>query len=252
MKYFGITETYDPCFVANWETRLLEANVIISKELSDEMIEKLLIVQDRVIFHHTVTGQGGSVLEPNVKDTQHEFNQFVKLFERGFDITHYVLRIDPMIMINPDSMTRIFTVLTLWRDFVRTHNLPKLRVRVSIIDLYEHSIKRMQSAGVELAWTSFTAPQIVFDKAAEILQEYFDVFIFECCAEQKFKNNFIERCGCVSFKDLEILKLDKSEYGAPTSKQRQSCMCLAKKQILGVKPGRCQHQCLYCFWYDNN
>ena len=41
----------------------MDVNIIISKELSDEMIEKLLIVQDKVIFHHTVTGQGGTILD---------------------------------------------------------------------------------------------------------------------------------------------------------------------------------------------
>lgn len=66
MNYIGITETSDPCFHTDWETRLLAANIIISKELSFEMTENLLIVQDRVIFHHTVTGQGGTVLEPGV------------------------------------------------------------------------------------------------------------------------------------------------------------------------------------------
>jgi hypothetical protein len=71
MRKIGITETYDPCFVPDWETKLLDANIVISKELNDEMIEKLLVTQDRVICHHTVTGQGGTVLEPNVKTPEH-------------------------------------------------------------------------------------------------------------------------------------------------------------------------------------
>lgn len=68
------------------------------------MIEKLLIVQNKVIFHHTVTGQGGTVLEPNVKPPQVEFEQFKKLHERGFDLSYYVLRIDPIILFNPECM----------------------------------------------------------------------------------------------------------------------------------------------------
>ena len=75
-----------------------------------------------------------------------------------------------------------------------------------------------------------------------------DTFDFECCAEQKFKADFISHFGCASYKDIEILQKDKNEYGEPEKKQRQECQCLAKKQILGVKPGRCAHQCLYCFW----
>lgn len=48
MNYIGITETSDPCFHPDWETRLLAANIIISKELSFEMTEKLLVVQELV------------------------------------------------------------------------------------------------------------------------------------------------------------------------------------------------------------
>lgn len=33
MNRIGITETYDPCFVPDWEVRLLDANIVISKEL---------------------------------------------------------------------------------------------------------------------------------------------------------------------------------------------------------------------------
>ena len=43
MKQFGITETGDPAFVSGWEKRLLEANIVISKELTDEMIERGII-----------------------------------------------------------------------------------------------------------------------------------------------------------------------------------------------------------------
>ena len=66
MKQIGITETYDPCFVSDWETKLLDVNIIISKELSDEMIEKLLITQDRVIFHHTVIIKRREILHKKV------------------------------------------------------------------------------------------------------------------------------------------------------------------------------------------
>lgn len=250
MRQIGITETYDPCFVPDWETRLLEANIVISKELSDEMVEKLLIVQDRVIFHHTVTGQGGSVLEPNVKTPEFEFSQFEKLVERGFPISHYVLRLDPIILFNPECMSNVKKTLGLWDSYVKKKNLKiPIRCRVSVIDLYKHVLDRLVSANIVLGWKDFTAPQLVFDEIESILGKYSASFAFECCAEQKFRTELIERCGCASLKDVEILcPADMSLYGLPDKKQRGECMCLAKKQILGVKPGRCPHGCLYCFW----
>lgn len=101
---------------------------------------------------------------------------------------------------------------------------------------------------MKLPWDTFTAPKMVFEHLENVLAGYTDTFNFECCAEQQFTSDFIEHCGCASLKDIEILNKNTDEYGQPKKKQREDCMCIAKKQILGVKPGRCAHQCLYCFW----
>lgn len=249
MKYVGITETYDPCFVPDWETKLLEANVVISKELSDEMVEKLLIVQNRVIFHHTVTGQGGSVLEPNVKTPEHEFEQFKKLAERGFDTTHYVLRLDPIVLLNAECQDNIYKVLNMWSDYAKEHGIV-LRCRVSVVDLYPHAVTRMRNKGVALLWKSFKAPKSVFKRTEYILGKYTEWFHFESCAETDLNADFIDKRGCVSYKDLRLLNIKDAQYIAPLTKQRENCMCLAKRQILGIRPRRCPHGCLYCFWED--
>lgn len=47
-KQIGITETYDPCFVPDWETRLLDAKIVISKELNDEMIDVYRCLKKRI------------------------------------------------------------------------------------------------------------------------------------------------------------------------------------------------------------
>lgn len=254
MKKIGITETYDPCFVQDWETRLLKANIVISKELNDEMIEKLLIVQDRVIFHHTVTGQGGTVLEPNVHTPEHEFAQFRKLLSRGFPLTHYVLRLDPIILWSKETQDNIVKVLEMWKPVVEEYR-NQIRCRVSVVDLYPHVKERLASVGYKVFYDTFTAPDAVFRRIDTIFCPFYHYFKFECCAEPKlFPYNFVH-CGCASYYDLELLGFDmemQKEYGLPDTKQRGDCKCLAKKQILGVKPGSCPHGCLYCFWKDGN
>lgn len=55
---------------------------------------------------------------------------------------------------------------------------------------------------------------------------------------------------CASYKDLILLHVNGDSYGQPVKKQRDDCMCLAKRQILGTIPRRCPHGCLYCFWQD--
>ena len=184
MKKIGITETYDPCFVPDWETKLLEANIVISKELNDEMIEKLLIVQDRVIFHHTVTGQGGTILEPNVQTPEHEFAQFRKLLSRGFPLTHYVLRLDPIILWSKETQGNIIKVLELWKPVVEECR-NQIRCRVSVVDLYPHVKERLAAAGYKLFYDTFTAPDAVFRRIGTIFCPFYQYFLFECCAEPK-------------------------------------------------------------------
>ena len=214
MKKIGITETYDPCFVPDWETKLLEANIVISKELNDEMIEKLLIVQDRVIFHHTVTGQGGTILEPNVQTPEHEFTQFRKLLSRGFPLTHYVLRLDPIILWSKETQDNIIKVLELWKPVVEECR-NQIRCRVSVVDLYPHVKERLAAAGYKVFYDTFTAPDAVFRRIDTIFCPYYHTFQFECCAEPKlFPYNFESR-GCASDKDLALLGIDKGAAASP-------------------------------------
>jgi len=251
LKKIGITETYDPCFVPDWETKLLEANIVISKELNDEMIEKLLIVKDRVIFHHTVTGQGGSVLEPNVNPPAVEFEQFKKLISSGFPWTHYVLRVDPIILLDSKTQERVLNVLTMWHSYASVFLYDVIRCRISVVDLYPHARERLAAAGVDVFYDGFKAPPAVFARIAKIIDPYNDYLDFECCAEPGFaRYGFIKQMGCASHDDIRRLGLNPDDYGMPETKQRGDCLCLAKKQILGVKPGRCPHGCLYCFWKD--
>lgn len=252
MKYFGITETGDPCYVPDWETRLREANIIVSKELTDEMIEKLVLFKNRIIFHHTVTGMGGSIFEPNVKDWFHEHVQFRKLLEAGFPIEHYVLRVDPIIPYYDEALGDLFKLFETWYKFIRYDYLYRkpIRCRVSILDGYNHVKERFREAGLPYVdeFVKFTAPDEKFKLIEQKLEYFKDKFEFESCAENKFTNDFIQSIGCASLKDLEILGLNPNDYMFVAPKRRITCQCLPKKQILGIKPGRCNHRCLYCFW----
>ena len=244
MKYIGITETGDPAFVKGWDNRLLEANIIISKELTDDMIEKLVNNQSRIIFHHTVTGLGGTIYEPNVPSKVTQLNQAIKLF--GFPKSHYVLRIDPIIPFNELLINNHLGVLDDWTSFTKES---KLRCRISIIDMYNHVLSRFRSASIPTPTEDFQLNNDYFSNVAHALANYSNNYDFESCAEPKFSNlSFITNKGCASNDDLLILGLDPSEYGFPTNPQRKTCNCLSKKQILGIRPGRCSHNCLYCFW----
>lgn len=253
MKYVGTTETFDPCFVPDWDKKLLEANIIISKELNLDMMKKLINNQKKIIFHHTITGFGGSKIEPGVKPYKFEIDMARKLFKLKFPVDHYVLRIDPIIPYGDLKIINLvldeFIEMMKFTDF-KLGNGNSVRCRISMIDMYKHVRDRFSESNLKPPFDNgFNAPGELFDRVAKVLENYSEYFKFECCAEPGFNlYDHIDQVGCVSYKDLSILGIDFSEYGYPGTPQRSTCSCLSKKQILGVKPGRCPHGCIYCYW----
>lgn len=230
--YIGTTECGDPGLVFDWVNNLQPANIIITKNLNDTLIQHILTHQKQIILHVTCTGYGGTKLEPNVPDYHWTFNQVQKLISLGFPKEQLVLRIDPII---PTHLSRTLKVLELFEGTIK-------RCRYSFLDMYPHVLTRFKTAHIRIPYTSFNAPKEVQQTALEAISK-FD-YDFESCAE--FTPH---KLGCASKKDLQILGI--TDYVPPQNarKQRYSCSCLPKKQLLpfGTK---CAHKCLYCFWKD--
>ena len=53
-QYIGITETSDPCFHLELFDRLYDGNIIVTKNLSNKLIEKLIENKDKCILHCTI------------------------------------------------------------------------------------------------------------------------------------------------------------------------------------------------------
>lgn len=62
----GTCEASEIAFNLDAFDRLYKANIIITKRLTDELIEKLIEHKDKIILHLTCTGMGGTRVEPFV------------------------------------------------------------------------------------------------------------------------------------------------------------------------------------------
>ena len=238
----GITETGEIAFDLGAFDNLHQANVIITKRLTDKVIEKLVEHKEQCILHLTVTGWGGSKVEPFVPTANTTKAQFKKLINTGFPLNQVVLRIDPVILTN-EGAGRLSHVLTLFEDSGIK------RYRVSYIDMYRHAKVRFNEAGIELPHETFHAPMELRKKFTNQLvalgkETGFDL---EVCGEPG-----IPSTPCVSQKDIDILGLTGEMTLKGSARQRDTCGCPAnKKQILTKKPGRCANSCVYCFWRDD-
>lgn len=237
----GVCEAGEIAFNLDAFDRLYDGNIIITKRLTNKVIEKLIEHQDKVILHCTVTGMGGTRIEPLVPKAEETLDKLKQLIEGGFPLSHIVLRVDPIV----PTKKGIETARGVLRLF---GGLGIKRVRISFLDNYKHVRERFKKEGIkELYNGEFHAPLELRQKALDSIKE--------CGFENEFES--VEACGepgiesisCLSQKDIDILGLTDKITLEGSAEQRKSCNCPANKtELLKVKPHQCENKCIYCYW----
>lgn len=238
----GTTESGEIAYNLDAFDRLYKGNIIITKRLTDKLIEKLIEYKDKIILHLTVTGMGSTRIEPFVPTPQKTLENLHKLLDGGFPTSHIVLRIDPIVPTRKGVETAM-GVLRLFKD-VGIH-----RVRVSFLDNYKHVKERLKELNVELYDGNFHAPlkeRLKCLTAIKYCAEECGYETVEACGEPG-----IDSIPCLSQKDIDILGLTDEIVLEGSAEQRKSCGCPANKsELLRVKPHRCDNKCVYCYWRD--
>jgi len=221
----GITERGDAALsIQEWQSNIktCDGAILITKNLTDEFINA---VQDvNCIVHATVTGWGGSAIEPNVPTWQESLLQYNKL-RKVIPHERIVLRIDPIIP-TKEGIARALNIKDRFK-----HD----RLRISFLDLYPHVKKRFTEASLKPPAYNFHAPLTQRKQIAILFPGA------EICGEPEMNCT-----GCISKKDLKTLGLTAE---LKIGSQRNACRCLAVKQELLSNRGQCAHGCLYCYWH---
>ena len=237
----GITESGEIAFNLDAFDRLYDGNIVITKRLTDKVIEKLIEYQDKIILHLTVTGMGQTRIEPFVPKTEETYKKFVELLEKGFPISHVVLRVDPIVPTKKGLETALGVITAF-------SGLDIKRLRFSFLDNYKHVKKRFKEEGIaELYNGEFHAPLELRQEYAKKIEEVahdggFE--IVEACGEPG-----IESVSCLSQRDIDILGLTDKIILEGSAEQREGCGCPANKsELLRLRPHQCENKCLYCYW----
>ena len=238
----GVTESGEISYNLDAFDRLYRGNVIITKRLTDALIEKLVENKEKIILHLTVTGRAGSRIEPFVPRMDVTHKKLIKLIEAGFPVSHVVLRLDPIV----PSERGIDTAMGVITAF---GGLGIKRLRFSFLDNYKHVKARFKKEGIpELYGGEFHAPlELRIKNAKKIAETAHDAGFesIEACGEPG-----IESISCVSQKDIDILGLTDEITLEGSAEQRESCNCPANKaELLKVSPHQCENKCLYCYWH---
>jgi len=249
MIKIGITENSDPIYDKSWERWALEKReptILITKNFT-ELIKQypLLLSQNNIIVHATITGYGSSFLEPNVPNPQ----SIVDMLRCNIYKERVVIRIDPIVPL-PQFVKQSKQIF----DYCKAMGYQ--RFRVSILDLYPHVVKRLepyctflyelkQVYNWDLAHSGGEHQPYMVYAPLHIRQSIIDQFPdVEVCAEPGIKCS-----GCISRKDLELFGI-VPEKRYIKNDQREFCQCLGIKKEL-LRSHNCQSKCLYCYWLNN-
>jgi hypothetical protein len=226
----GITERGDAGLDLSWKERMGEVDGAILITKAPHLLLPHLKREDRVIVHCTITGFGGTPLEPGVASPEITIPAAHALVDL-LGGERVVLRIDPIIPTSKGMERACYVLDRAWWG----------RIRVSFLDLYPHAIQRFKARGLPIPWDGFHAPLATRREAMEELNNIYAGI--EICGEPGF-----ECSGCLSQRDLAALGIE--EQGSGKSYQRRTCACLGVKTVLLAHRHPCAHNCAYCFWKD--
>lgn len=251
-KYrIGVTEAGDAGIDLSWAQKLdmVDGAVVITKQITHGFLDAVLEHQKKLIVHATLTGYGGSVLEPCVPKPDEQFEAVQALVDSGFPQEKVTIRVDPLIPTEKGLSKALRVVETCMDDGFH-------RYRVSVLDMYRHVRNRFRAVGIPLPYGEKQfASNEQLDEVDAMLREAAAYWQnlgrqasnlrMESCAEPYLR--YPIQCGCISSYDLELLGLDASDADS-IGYQREYCMCYSGKVELLSHKHPCSHGCLYCYW----
>lgn len=144
-KYkIGVTEAGDAGLDLSWinKLHLVDGAIVITKCVSPDFHNAV---------HATITGYGGTKLEPNVPLPVDNYKAIMDLIDAGFLKERIVVRVDPIIPTSKGILTASKIIGTFMdSDFSR--------YRISVIDMYPHVRKRFEQANLTLPYNNMFSP----------------------------------------------------------------------------------------------
>lgn len=197
------------------------------------------------VTHVTITGLGGSILEPlvpNWREAIKALSTFAAIVKdkntqasSWESKSHVVLRVDPLI----PHITNFQHI----RELVKAaHEVGITRVRTSVIDFYPFVRDKFEANNLRHP-TTFQPP-FKYDLLMELAKicTGFSMTLESCAEDVDIAG--LEKVGCADREEWRKLGLNLFR-GYP---KRQECFCnVTKHDLLSHEP-YCGYNCLYCYW----
>jgi len=246
MIKMGITESGDAALDLSWKRWVIDEGkpaILITKDPALLLNKVPDLFNYPVILHATITGYGGTLMEPNVKSPEYMIESMSKYLDNKDKI---VIRVDPIIP-SDSFLDKSLKVIESCASIGFT------RYRISFMDYYYHIRDRLSmnykysEISKELYKVYSGSLHAPLDLRNSVLDKIRSILTTECsleiCGEPNMTNT-----GCISKYDFDILGLDYGDRFITNHYQRSTCKCLKCKTELLSNKHPCSHNCIYCYW----
>ena len=199
--------------------------------------------------HFTITGLGGTKVEPHIPTPKESTEQALSVIEElHINPGSVTLRIDPIV---PEL---IHIQRESWPETLEAFASIGVRdVRCSIVDYYLHARERWEKLGIKVN-PCFQASEAQIFSSIDSLSYLVIQFgmRLHLCAEKitrpEVTEENIDTEGCASAESWRRLGMD--DFKPLVRRQREECTCnLRKKDLLaGLEKGCSPGGCAYCYW----
>ena len=252
MDMIGITNAGDPALNKTWLDNLhaVKFAIVISKGADAAFEKDLLDHKDKIIYHATCTGLGGTAIEPGAPTVVEKFEHLKRIINRGFPVSQIVVRIDPLLPYDiaeaVNAALAIDYIAKLKNILMMTEHLGIQRVRYSHLDEFEFTKDAFNKIAVGL---HPNRRNYVSDYLLDLRQLNPNLH-YESCTEPCSPPG--DKFGCISDIDASILGMNRSvelKY-PPMNNFSTPCRCPLNKLELLLHNGKfdCKFGCIYCYW----
>lgn len=249
-EFVWTTEMSDPKFSWPRVVDLIkkgEPVVLYTKATPSQAIVELFHKHKNMALGITVTGWGGTWLEPGVDEPKKVIDAFIQIADHIDNPERLRLRIDPVVP----------TTEGFYRASIVLNYLKKpTKITSSLIQYYKGHDQVFNRLGINMDLYQVRAQRALYPtkEIADLWVENFYSFApegseLQMCGMPYSITGVVNHKGCIDSDLLEAMGFRNFKKIAP-GKQRPGCKCVIKKRQ--AASGRCHHGCMYCYAHKEN
>jgi len=236
--------------LVNLSPEAVHTVVLWSKDFSNLLrgasgLRGLLAAYDQIYLHFTVTGLGGTAIEPGVPPYRGALAQLPALTALAGDPRRVSVRFDPILFWREGGA--VHSNIGHFAEVARASEAAGVRdIRVSFAQWYGKAIRRASSRRFSFVVPSEEEQRSHAEKMAAIAASR-GLVLHACCQPLLAGVPGISPSACIDGELLALLH-PRSEPASlrKDRTQRASCLCTESRDIGSYTQG-CPHGCVYCY-----